>query len=73
MSTAEAAAVPDLLAALVVALKAIIASNADPYLLAGAPIEGIAATVAERIPPTCKARSQCRLCGYCGTGIGSAA
>jgi hypothetical protein len=32
-------------------MKMAIASDADPYMLAGALIEGIAATVAQKIPP----------------------
>ena len=49
---AEAAAAqhPNNLGALIAALKRIIASDVDPYLLSGALIETIAATVAERIP-----------------------
>jgi hypothetical protein len=47
---AVAAERPDVLRTLVVLLKAAIASDTDPYLLTGALIEGIAATVAHRIP-----------------------
>jgi hypothetical protein len=32
-------------------LKTVVASDADPYPLAGAPVEGIAATISARIPP----------------------
>ena len=51
--SAETAAAqhPDNLGALVAALKRIIASDVDPYLLSGALIETIAATVTQRIPP----------------------
>jgi hypothetical protein len=41
----------DPLAILVALMKMAIASEADPYMLAGALIEGITATVAQKIPP----------------------
>jgi hypothetical protein len=47
---AVAAEQPYVLGTLVMLLKAAIASDTDPYLLTGALIEGIAATVAQRIP-----------------------
>jgi len=36
---------------LIALLKMVIASDADPHLLAGALVEGIAATIAAKIPP----------------------
>jgi hypothetical protein len=48
---ARATESPDLLAILIAMLKMVIASDADPYLLAGALVEGIAATISVRIPP----------------------
>ncbi len=47
---ATASDFPDPLAILVVLMKMAIASDADPYMLAGALIEGITATVAQKIP-----------------------
>jgi hypothetical protein len=41
----------DPLAILVALMKLTIASEADPYMLAGALIEGITATIMDRIPP----------------------
>jgi hypothetical protein len=41
---------PNPLAILVSLIKMAIASDADPYMLAGALIEGITATVAQKIP-----------------------
>jgi hypothetical protein len=46
----EAADGPDPLAILVALLKLVMVSDADPYLLAGALAEGIAATIAKKIP-----------------------
>jgi hypothetical protein len=48
---AKAAEQPDPLAVLIALLKMVIVSDADPYLLAGALVEGIAATIAAKIPP----------------------
>jgi hypothetical protein len=48
---ANAAEQPDLLAVLIVLLKMVTASDADPYPLAGTLVEGIAATIAAKIPP----------------------
>ncbi|MEJ0017562.1 MAG: hypothetical protein WDN25_13545 [Acetobacteraceae bacterium] len=50
---AEAAASQeaDPLSALIVMLKQVIRSDADPYLLSGAMIEGLVATIVERVPP----------------------
>ena len=48
---AKAAQLPDPLAVLIAQLKTIIASDADPYLLAGALVEGIATTIAAKLPP----------------------
>jgi hypothetical protein len=48
---ARAIEFPDPLAILLAMLKMVIASDADPYLLAGALVEGIAATISARIPP----------------------
>ena len=48
---ATATDAPDPLAILVALMKMAIASEADPYMLAGALIEGIAVTVAQKIPP----------------------
>jgi hypothetical protein len=48
---ATASDAPDPLAIMVALMKMVIASEADPYMLAGALIEGIAATVAQNIPP----------------------
>jgi hypothetical protein len=48
---ATAAGSPDPLAVTVALMKMAIASEADPYMLAGALIEGITATIAEKIPP----------------------
>ncbi|MBV9782772.1 MAG: hypothetical protein JO264_03035 [Acidisphaera sp.] len=42
---------PDPIAILVCVLRATIQSDADPYLVGGALIEGLASTVAQRIPP----------------------
>jgi hypothetical protein len=47
---AKAATQPDHVAALVTLLRLVIPSDADPYLLTGALIEGIAATLDARIP-----------------------
>ena len=48
---ARATEFPDPLAILIAMLKMVVASDADPYLLAGALVEGIAATISARIPP----------------------
>jgi hypothetical protein len=48
---AQAIEFPDPLAVLIAMLKMVIASDADLYLLAGALVEGIAATISARIPP----------------------
>ena len=48
---AKAAEQPDPLVVLITLLKMVIASDADPYLLAGALVEDIAATIAAKIPP----------------------
>lgn len=48
---AKAASEPDHLAALIAVLRLTIASEADPYLLTDALIEGTAAAIAKRIPP----------------------
>ncbi len=52
IETAEAAAAgaPDQVAEVVKATRRAIAGSADPYLLAGALVEGIAMTVASRVP-----------------------
>jgi hypothetical protein len=47
---AQATEFPDPLAILIAMLKLVIASDTDPYLLAGALVEGIAATISARIP-----------------------
>jgi hypothetical protein len=47
---ARAAEKPDGVAILVGVLKLVIASEADPYLLSGALVEGIASTILQRIP-----------------------
>lgn len=47
---ARAAEKPDSVAILVGVLKLVIASEADPYLLSGALVEGIASTILQRIP-----------------------
>jgi hypothetical protein len=47
---AKAAERPDTVAILAAMLKLVIASEADPYLLSGALIEGIAATILLRVP-----------------------
>ena len=47
---AQAAEKPDPVAILVGMLKLVIASEADPYLLSGALVEGIASTIVRRIP-----------------------
>ncbi|MEJ0015738.1 MAG: hypothetical protein WDN25_04080 [Acetobacteraceae bacterium] len=41
----------DPVAALIKMVKLVIRSNADPYLLSGALIEGIATTIAQQVPP----------------------
>jgi hypothetical protein len=41
----------DPVAVLVAMLKLVVASDADPYLLVGALIEGVAASIAQKIPP----------------------
>jgi hypothetical protein len=46
-----AAEEPDPLGILVLMLRMVIDSRADPYLLIGALVEGTAATVARKIPP----------------------
>jgi hypothetical protein len=46
-----AAEEPDPLGILVLMLRMVIDSHADPYLLIGALVEGTAATVARKIPP----------------------
>jgi hypothetical protein len=47
---ARAAETPDSLAILVGVMKLVIASEADPYLLVGALVEGIACAMVQRIP-----------------------
>lgn len=47
----KAAAEPDCLAAMVAALKSTIASEADPYLVAGALIEGLRVVISVKMPP----------------------
>ena len=47
---AEAAREPDNVAALVAMLRLVIASDADPYMLVGALVEGIATTLEDRLP-----------------------
>ena len=47
---AQAGEKPDPVAILVGVLKLVIASEADPYLLSGALIEGIASTITQCIP-----------------------
>jgi hypothetical protein len=47
---ARAAEGTDSIAILVGVLKLVIASEADPYLLSGALVEGIASTILQRIP-----------------------
>jgi hypothetical protein len=47
---ARAAEKPDTVAIMVGVLKLVIASDADPYLLSGALVEGIASTIVQRIP-----------------------
>jgi hypothetical protein len=47
---ARAAEKPDTVAIMVGVLKLVIASDADPYLLSGALVEGIASTILQRIP-----------------------
>jgi hypothetical protein len=42
---------PDAQAVLVTLLKLILASEIDPYLVSGALVETIAATIAKKIPP----------------------
>jgi hypothetical protein len=42
---------PDPLAIMSLVLKMVIDSEADPYLLTGALVEGITATIAKKIPP----------------------
>ena len=46
----KAADEPDTLALLVALIKFVIRSDIDPYLLSGALIEGVASTLASRIP-----------------------
>jgi hypothetical protein len=46
----QAAGKPDPVAILVGILKLVVASEADPYLLSGALVEGIASTLMQRIP-----------------------
>lgn len=45
-----AAGHPDPVSALVEFIKVVIVSEADPYLLAGAMLEGVAATIAQKVP-----------------------
>jgi hypothetical protein len=47
---AKAAEKPDQVGILIAMLKLVIASEADPYLLSGAFVEGIASTILQRIP-----------------------
>jgi hypothetical protein len=47
---AAVATEPDTLDALITTLNVVIASNADPYLVSAALIEGLAATVAQKMP-----------------------
>ena len=47
---AEAAKYPDPIAQLVTELRAVIASEADPYLLTGALIEATACAIAKKVP-----------------------
>jgi hypothetical protein len=47
---AAAASQPNMLNALITTLNAVIGSAADPYLVSAALIEGIAQTVAQKIP-----------------------
>jgi hypothetical protein len=47
---AAAASQPDMLKVLIAMLKVVIAGDAHPYLLSGALIEGLAATVARKFP-----------------------
>jgi hypothetical protein len=47
---AQAAERPDPVAIPVGVLKLVIASEADPYLLSGALVEGIASTILQRVP-----------------------
>ena len=47
---AKAAQRPDTVAILAAVLKLVIASEADPYLLSGALIEGVATTILQRVP-----------------------
>jgi hypothetical protein len=47
---AAAATKPDTLDTLIATLNVVIASNADPYLVSAALIEGLAATVAQKMP-----------------------
>jgi hypothetical protein len=48
---AEAKQQPDPLSVLVALLRLVVASDADPYLFTGALVEGIAANIANKIPP----------------------
>ena len=47
---ANAAAEPDNVAALAAMLRLVIASDADPYILVGVLIEGLAEAIVQRIP-----------------------
>jgi hypothetical protein len=49
-AAAAAATKPDTLDTLITTLNVVIASNADPYLVSAALIEGLAATVARKMP-----------------------
>lgn len=46
-----AAKQPDMVALAITAIRSALAKNADPYLLAGALIEAVAVTIAEKVPP----------------------
>ena len=48
---AAAANHADPIAVLVTVLRAVIQSDADPYLLSGVLLEGVATTIATRLPP----------------------
>ena len=49
-SEAAAASQPDMLNMLITTLNVVIASAADPYLISAALIEGVALTVAQKVP-----------------------
>jgi hypothetical protein len=48
---ATACDAPDPVAILVTLMKVVITSDADPYVLTGALVEGITTTIAQKIPP----------------------